>query len=466
MMDRLTAREEILDRFAERDPRVRVICHDLNRGAAAARNLGLDAANGEFVQFTDADDLLDPDALRLLTSAARADTVPIVRGGIVGFRSATPEKQLDLDLPEGAQRRADPSRMNRPGRRGGTRRTCSHGRLLVSEGIRYPDLCSGEDPVFLARVLSRAPAVSTLSTVVYRHRLMPLGEKGRTTYRHLRDYLRHAEMTRDLFLESNGEAWHRGFAPLLLPEIRSMIDGWQMSDHERAAATAEMQRIFEPPRPLAKAARRKVLFMYRVCGLGGVETSIVNKMEALSARGIEVRAVFQSSWGEGGQVLARHPGFAIAADEEAQKRLILDWAPDAIAVVDTPRFVNVIRKAGVPLLRAVRNAHVGHRGIQETPHSRRCFELTRFEGGRAVGVQPRHARGAGCRSATRAGHSERNRYPTILGETAVGHSLAGLDCRKTAAWCCSWGDWSRRRTRWSLFAFARRCSIAGWTSTR
>ena len=337
---------EILDRFAERDPRVKVICHGRNRGAAAARNVGLDAANGEFVQFTDADDLLDPDALRLLISAARADTVPIVRGGIVGFRSATPEKQLDLDIPEarsGVRPLEDESTWSPWWH---TTYLFSR-RLLVSEGIRYPDLCSGEDPVFLARVLSRAPAVSTLATVVYRHRLMPLGKKGRTTYRHLRDYLRHAEMTRDLFLESNGEAWHRGFAPSLLPEIRSMIDGWQMSDHERAAATAEMQRIFELPRPLAKAARRKVLFMYRVCGLGGVETSIVNKLEALSARGIEVRAVFQSSWGEGGQVLARHPGFAIAADEEAQKRLILDWAPDVIAVVDTPRFVNVIRKAGV-----------------------------------------------------------------------------------------------------------------------
>ena len=99
---------EILDRFAERDPRVKVICHDRNRGAAAARNLGLDAANGEFVQFTDADDLLDPDALRLLITAARADTVPIVRGGIVGFRSATPEKQVGSRPTGGAQRRPTP----------------------------------------------------------------------------------------------------------------------------------------------------------------------------------------------------------------------------------------------------------------------------------------------------------------------------------------------------------------------
>ena len=187
--------------------------------------------------------------------------------------------------------------MNRPGRRGGTRRTCSHGDCWYRRAFATPIFAAARIPCSWRACCRAAPAVSTLSTVVYRHRLMPLGEKGRTTYRHLRDYLRHAEMTRDLFLESNAEAWHRGFAPLLLPEIRSMIDGWQMSDHERATATAEMQRIFELPRPLAKTARRKVLFMYRVCGLGGVETSIVNKMEALSARGIEVRAVFESVMG-------------------------------------------------------------------------------------------------------------------------------------------------------------------------
>ena len=143
---------EILDRFAERDPRVKVIRHDRNRGAAAARNLGLDAANGEFVQFTDADDLLDPDALRLLTSAARADTVPIVRGGIVGFRSATPEKQLDLDLPE-ARSRVRPLEDESTWSPWWHTTYLFSRRLLVSEGIRYPDLCSGEDPVFLAHVL-------------------------------------------------------------------------------------------------------------------------------------------------------------------------------------------------------------------------------------------------------------------------------------------------------------------------
>ena len=92
--------------------------------------------------------------------------------------------------------------------------------------------------------------------------------------------------------------------------------------------------------------------MYHVCGLGGVETSIINKMEAFRSQGVEVRALFQSLWGEGGELVARHPDFFIEANEEAQKRFISEWTPDLIIVIDTPRFVEVVDRVDVrcPLL--------------------------------------------------------------------------------------------------------------------
>ena len=60
----------ILDRYAQRDSRIRVV-HQPNSGVSAARNVGLDLAKGEFITFVDSDDTLEPDMyahlLKLMT---------------------------------------------------------------------------------------------------------------------------------------------------------------------------------------------------------------------------------------------------------------------------------------------------------------------------------------------------------------------------------------------------------------
>ena len=59
---------EILDSFAAKDPRVRVI-HKENGGVSSARNAGLEAARGEFVSFIDSDDWVHKSYLDLLYTA-------------------------------------------------------------------------------------------------------------------------------------------------------------------------------------------------------------------------------------------------------------------------------------------------------------------------------------------------------------------------------------------------------------
>lgn len=49
---------QICDRFAEHDSRIQVV-HQPNRGLSAARNAGLERANGSFISFIDSDDYLD-----------------------------------------------------------------------------------------------------------------------------------------------------------------------------------------------------------------------------------------------------------------------------------------------------------------------------------------------------------------------------------------------------------------------
>ena len=53
----------VCDHYASEDSRIRVI-HQQNGGICAARNVGLAAAQGDFVGFMDNDDALDPGTLQ------------------------------------------------------------------------------------------------------------------------------------------------------------------------------------------------------------------------------------------------------------------------------------------------------------------------------------------------------------------------------------------------------------------
>jgi glycosyltransferase involved in cell wall biosynthesis len=59
---------KILDQYAEKDPRIRVIAQE-NGGLAHARNTGLEQARGEYVAFVDSDDTVSADFLEKLAGA-------------------------------------------------------------------------------------------------------------------------------------------------------------------------------------------------------------------------------------------------------------------------------------------------------------------------------------------------------------------------------------------------------------
>lgn len=67
---------EMLDAFAARDSRIRVI-HQPNGGVCAARNRGIEEARGEYLSFIDSDDTLEPDMYEVLTNLLREHGVRI-----------------------------------------------------------------------------------------------------------------------------------------------------------------------------------------------------------------------------------------------------------------------------------------------------------------------------------------------------------------------------------------------------
>lgn len=59
----------ICDEYARQDGRIRVI-HKMNGGLSAARNAGLDIAQGEYIGFVDSDDYIRPDMYEILIQKA------------------------------------------------------------------------------------------------------------------------------------------------------------------------------------------------------------------------------------------------------------------------------------------------------------------------------------------------------------------------------------------------------------
>ena len=70
------------DAWAARDGRIRVI-HSANHGVSHARNLGLDAARGEYIGFCDADDWVEADYYARMVETMRQTGAEVVEGGYI-----------------------------------------------------------------------------------------------------------------------------------------------------------------------------------------------------------------------------------------------------------------------------------------------------------------------------------------------------------------------------------------------
>lgn len=91
----------LCDRWAKRDPRIRVI-HQSNQGLSMARNAGIDAASGPLLAFVDSDDLLHPTCYEKLYRVMVEYGVPLVQCDFFPFENPQ-ELPAPPDQPECTQ---------------------------------------------------------------------------------------------------------------------------------------------------------------------------------------------------------------------------------------------------------------------------------------------------------------------------------------------------------------------------
>jgi glycosyltransferase involved in cell wall biosynthesis len=85
---------EVVERFIKADPRIKFF-RQQNRRQAAARNLGLAQMSGKYVQFLDADDLIEQEKLeQQVAYLENHPDVDILYGSVRYFRSEAPGERL------------------------------------------------------------------------------------------------------------------------------------------------------------------------------------------------------------------------------------------------------------------------------------------------------------------------------------------------------------------------------------
>ena len=166
----------LCDELAAEDERIRVI-HKENGGAGSARNAGMDAARGTYLQFPDADDRCLPEMTATLLAAAEESGADVVIAGYQSFDEAgdrervTPEERL---LTTAAEVRELAASLFPEGLVGYPWNKLYRASFLRDNGLRFPDMRRFQDGAFNLTVFDRATRVQLLPAVLYRYKINDL----------------------------------------------------------------------------------------------------------------------------------------------------------------------------------------------------------------------------------------------------------------------------------------------------
>lgn len=181
----------ICDDYAAKDGRIRVI-HKINGGVSAARNDGMDAADGEYVLFCDSDDWMEPDAFEKLYQAGRECGADIVIGDV--YQSENGQEKLarfykerfvteDREFIEGMIQAnfyrtycpMPPKEGPAFGYYGGPWNKAVRLSMLRDGNIRFDARVKGiyDDILYTAHILASAQRIAYIAEPVYHYRIIP-----------------------------------------------------------------------------------------------------------------------------------------------------------------------------------------------------------------------------------------------------------------------------------------------------
>ena len=167
----------MLQQYAQRDPRIRVLTQT-NQGQAAARNAGLDLATGTYVALLDSDDVFDESFLSKLVARAEEREADIVVCRCTSFDHTS---RAETHMPWTIKRHLLPANQDPF-----SWRDAPDGIIAAFQGwawdklfrrdfvqthrLRFPSLANSEDLGFVYAAMARANRISVVDEVLVSHR--------------------------------------------------------------------------------------------------------------------------------------------------------------------------------------------------------------------------------------------------------------------------------------------------------
>ena len=143
---------KILNEFAEQYDFIKVLSQE-NQGSGKARNYGIGEASGEYIGFLDADDIfIENNALEKLYETAIENDANMVSGNI---KLVDQKGKFSPFLPLDYYEDYNVILPEQYGIPWSFYKNIFKREFIVSNDISFPDLLRGQDPVFLAEILSK-----------------------------------------------------------------------------------------------------------------------------------------------------------------------------------------------------------------------------------------------------------------------------------------------------------------------
>ncbi|MBQ9025721.1 MAG: glycosyltransferase [Methanobrevibacter sp.] len=189
---------EILNSYSEEYESVKVLTQS-NQGSGKARNYGISQAQGEYIGFLDADDyFIDNDSLEKLYETAIKNDALMVTGNIKlvddndkfsQFIYLEYYKDYKVILPQ------------EYGIPWAFYKNIYKTEFIQENNILFPDLLRGQDPVFLAEIMSKMDKIYTVPTDFYAYFYID-GANQCNTERKRYDHMMHYKMVFDYLSDS------------------------------------------------------------------------------------------------------------------------------------------------------------------------------------------------------------------------------------------------------------------------